>query len=74
MYPPVAEQQALAPATPAQKAAKAAKMIGYLGKTHDKVDALIRTAQAEGVDAVRIEIVRIFIYIPSLLSSLTSRL
>jgi transcription initiation factor TFIIH subunit 1 len=57
MYPPVTEQQALAPATPAQKAAKAAKMIGYLGKTHEKVDALIRTAQVEGIDAARVKIV-----------------
>jgi transcription initiation factor TFIIH subunit 1 len=60
MYPPAAEQQALAPATPSQKAAKAAKMIGYLGKTPEKVDALIRTAQVEGIDATKVEIVRAF--------------
>lgn len=58
MYPPVAEQQVLAPATPAQKAAKAAKMIGYLGKTHEKVNALVRTAHIEGVATARVEIVR----------------
>lgn len=57
MYPPVAEQQILAPLTPAQKAAKAAKMIGYLVKTHEKVDALVRSAQLEGFDATRVEIV-----------------
>jgi transcription initiation factor TFIIH subunit 1 len=58
MYPPVAEQQVLAPATPAQKAAKAAKMIGYLAKTHEKVDALVRTAHLDGFDSTRVEIVR----------------
>ncbi|KIM91917.1 hypothetical protein PILCRDRAFT_57232 [Piloderma croceum F 1598] len=65
MYPPAADHQVLAPATPAQKAAKAAKMIGYLGKTHEKVDALIRTAQVEAVDAAKVEIVRAvcFVYI-----------
>ena len=55
MYPPAAE--VLAPATPAQKAAKAAKMIGYLGKTPEKVNALVKAAQAEGIDAARVEIV-----------------
>jgi len=57
MYPPVAEQ-VLASATPAQKAAKAAKMIGYLSKTHEKVDALVRTAHVEGVETARVETVR----------------
>jgi transcription initiation factor TFIIH subunit 1 len=60
MYPPVAEIPILAPSSPAQKVAKASKMIGYLGKTHEKVDALIRTAQVDGVDAARVEIVRGF--------------
>lgn len=55
MYPPAAE--VLAPATPAQKAAKAAKMVGYLGKTPEKVNALVKAAQAEGIDAARVEIV-----------------
>jgi transcription initiation factor TFIIH subunit 1 len=44
-------------ATPAQKAAKAAKMISYIAKTQEKVDALIRTAQREGVDPTAVEIV-----------------
>ena len=44
--------------TPAQKAAKATKMIGYLSKTHEKVEALVRAAQQQGLDANRIEIVR----------------
>lgn len=56
--PPPAEPQSLAVATPAQKATKAAKMIGYLTKTHEKVDALIRAAHVEGVDPKRVEIVR----------------
>ena len=55
--PPPAEPQTLAVATPAQKATKAAKMIGYLAKTHEKVDALIRAAHVEGVDPKRVEIV-----------------
>jgi transcription initiation factor TFIIH subunit 1 len=60
MYPPVAEQQGLAQATAAQKIAKGAKMVGYLGKTHEKVDALIQTARVEGLDASRVEIVMSF--------------
>ncbi|KAH7929824.1 hypothetical protein BV22DRAFT_1056017 [Leucogyrophana mollusca] len=55
IYPPSTEQQTVATATPAQKAAKAAKMAGYLSKTHEKVDALVRAAQHEGVDANRVE-------------------
>ena len=58
IYPPVTEGQILSTASPAQKAAKAAKMIGYLGKTHEKVDALIVAARREGVDPGRIQVVR----------------
>jgi transcription initiation factor TFIIH subunit 1 len=61
MYPPATEQPFLAQATPAQKVAKAAKMVGYLGKTPEKVNALIQAAQAEGVDGSRVEIVRILL-------------
>ncbi|EGO25262.1 hypothetical protein SERLADRAFT_465142 [Serpula lacrymans var. lacrymans S7.9] len=56
IYPPSTETQTIAPATPAQKATKAAKMAGYLGKTHEKVDALVRTAQVEGVDSIRVQV------------------
>jgi len=56
MYPPAAEQQILSQATPTQKAAKAAKMAGYLGKTHEKVNALVLQAQVEGFDASRVQI------------------
>ncbi|KAI0733145.1 hypothetical protein C8Q72DRAFT_773128 [Fomitopsis betulina] len=56
IYPPVTEGQILSAASPAQKAAKAAKMIGYLGKTHEKVDALIIAARKDGVDPGRIQL------------------
>lgn len=42
--------------TPAQRATKAAKMIGYLSKTHEKVAALKQTAQQHGVDPSRVEV------------------
>ncbi|KAF7977747.1 hypothetical protein HWV62_2832 [Athelia sp. TMB] len=48
-------------ATPAQRdkaaaTATAAKMAGYLGKTPEKVAALVRAAPAEGVAAERVEV------------------
>ncbi|KAF9233320.1 hypothetical protein BU15DRAFT_54043 [Melanogaster broomeanus] len=42
--------------TPAQRLAKAGKMAGYLGKTHEKVDALVRAAGVEGVDGTRVAV------------------
>jgi len=59
MYPPPTELQTLAVSTAAQRTAKAAKMIGYISKTHEKVEALIRTAQQHGIDAIRVETVRL---------------
>ncbi len=56
-YPPPTDVQTVVAATPAQRAAKAAKMIGYLSRTREKVDAIIRTAQAGGFDPNRIEVV-----------------
>ncbi|KAJ6594100.1 hypothetical protein B0H19DRAFT_1093796 [Mycena capillaripes] len=56
MYPPAAEVQVVAIATPAQRAAKAAKMIGYLSKTQEKVDALVYMGPQHQVDPARIEI------------------
>ncbi|KAJ6499050.1 hypothetical protein C8R45DRAFT_980909 [Mycena sanguinolenta] len=56
MYPPAAEVQVVAVATPAQRAAKAAKMIGYLSKTQEKVDALVYMGPQHNVDPARIEI------------------
>jgi transcription initiation factor TFIIH subunit 1 len=44
--------------TPAQKAAKAAKMIGYLEKTGEKVDSIVQSAVEEGVDANAVQTVR----------------
>ena len=59
IYPPSNESQALSVATPAQKAAKAAKMAGYLGKTHEKVEALVSAARQEGADYARVQVVSI---------------
>jgi len=55
IYPPLSDLQSANPPTSAQKAAKAAKMAGYLAKTHEKVDALVRAAHAEGVDPSRVQ-------------------
>lgn len=43
--------------TQQQKAAKAAKMAGYLARTREKVDALARAAAQEGVEPARVEVV-----------------
>lgn len=51
------ELQSLATATAVQRTAKAAKMIGYISKIHEKVEALIRTAHQHGIDATRVETV-----------------
>lgn len=50
------ELQTAATATPAQRAAKAVKMIGYLSKTPEKVQALVETAKASGLDGARVEV------------------
>ncbi|KAG6837512.1 hypothetical protein H0H93_008437 [Arthromyces matolae] len=55
MYPPPTDVQTVNSATPAQRATKAAKMIGYLAKTREKVDALVNIAKAHGVDSARVE-------------------
>ncbi|TBU56387.1 hypothetical protein BD310DRAFT_882716 [Dichomitus squalens] len=56
IYPPANEFQQLSVATPAQKTAKALKMIAYLSKTHEKVEALVAEAQREQVDPNRIRV------------------
>ncbi|KAJ7287846.1 hypothetical protein C8J57DRAFT_1285066 [Mycena rebaudengoi] len=56
MYPPIVEAQVVNVATPAQRATKAAKMIGYLHKTQEKVDALVYMGPQHNVDPARIEI------------------
>ncbi|KAJ7072140.1 hypothetical protein C8F01DRAFT_1102708 [Mycena amicta] len=56
MYPPAAELQVVAVPTRQQRAAKAAKMIGYLCKTQGKVDGLVYMGPQHNVDPTRIEI------------------
>ena len=59
IYPPPSDLQIVSTTTPAQKAAKAAKMIGYLEKTHEKVNAIVRASSQEGADAVRVKTVKL---------------
>lgn len=59
-HPPANESQTLSVVTPAQKAAKAAKMVSYLSKTHEKVEALVGVAHREGVDPARVQVVSRF--------------
>jgi transcription initiation factor TFIIH subunit 1 len=56
-YPPPAELQTVPTTTPAQRATKAAKMIGYISKTHEKVQAIVQVAQQHGIDPARVETV-----------------
>ena len=57
IYPPSSDSQTASAATPAQKAAKAAKMIGYLEQTNEKVNALAHAASISGVDPSKIRTV-----------------
>ncbi|KAG6867827.1 hypothetical protein C0993_010586 [Termitomyces sp. T159_Od127] len=54
MYPPPMDVQTVNTATPAQRAAKAAKMIAYIVKTREKVEALVNVARTHGVDPTRV--------------------
>lgn len=64
IYPsPVDSQSISSIATPAQRASKAAKMVGYLSKTPEKVEALVRMAQQHGVNGSKVETVKISLYI-----------
>jgi len=54
MYPSV-EIQSHSTSTPAQRTAKAAKMAGYLGKTPERVMALVQAAREEGIDGKVVE-------------------
>jgi len=56
-YPLAVETHSLV-ATPAQRAAKAAKMIGYISKTAEKVQALVHVAQYSGIDPTHVKNVR----------------
>ena len=59
-FPPPSEIQTI-PSTPQQRAAKAHKMIEYISKTRDKVNALVQAAQRHGIDPSRVEIVSVFV-------------
>jgi transcription initiation factor TFIIH subunit 1 len=61
LYPPPTTTSSSA--TPSQNAAKAAKMAGYLSKTREKVEALVRAGQLEGVEPERVEVVSLFIFL-----------
>lgn len=56
-YPQAGDIPAVASATPAQRATKAAKMISYISKTPEKVHALVQVAQQHGIDPTRVEAV-----------------
>ncbi|KAF9263313.1 hypothetical protein L218DRAFT_959330 [Marasmius fiardii PR-910] len=53
-YPSLNDSQTLSLVTPAQRAAKAAKMIGYLSKTREKVDAIVQAAQQQDIHPQRV--------------------
>lgn len=60
IYPP--PSQASLPLTETlknQRAAKAAKMAGYLASTHEKVEAIVKAAPREKVDPRRVELVSV---------------
>lgn len=57
IYPPPTDFPTASALNPAQKAAKAAKMIGYLERTHEKVEALKQGAHSLGLDAGKIHTV-----------------
>jgi len=64
IYPsPVDSQSISSIATPAQRALKAAKMVGYLSRTPEKVEALVRMAQQHGVNGSKVETVKTSLYI-----------
>lgn len=53
------DHSASAKGTPAQKAAKAQKMISYLQKTQDRVDLVLKEAKRARQDVERISFVRL---------------
>jgi len=55
IHPPLVDLPVVTLPTPAQRAAKATKMIAYLAKTREKVEPLVKIAQQHGVDPSRIE-------------------
>ncbi|PPQ99447.1 hypothetical protein CVT24_005254 [Panaeolus cyanescens] len=55
VYPPLGDLQVASQATPAQRAAKAARMIGYISATPEKVQKLIRAGEMHGCPPKKIE-------------------
>ncbi|TFK73910.1 hypothetical protein BDN72DRAFT_813870 [Pluteus cervinus] len=55
IHPPPVDLPTVAIPTPAQRTAKAIKMISYLSKTPEKIAALVKVAQQHNVDPLRIE-------------------
>jgi transcription initiation factor TFIIH subunit 1 len=56
--PPTADgPTTLTLSTPAQRATKAAKMVEFLAKTYEKVEGLKLTAQQQGIDPARVQVV-----------------
>lgn len=55
--PPQESGSTLSTLTPAQREAKMIKMIGYIARTHEKVGAVILTAQHAGVELKVVETV-----------------
>lgn len=54
-YPSPVETQVSSSVTPAQRATKAAKMIGFISKTAEKVQALVDVAQYSGIDPILVK-------------------
>ena len=60
IYPPPSHSSLpLTETLKGQRAAKAAKMAGYLASTQEKVDAIVKAAQYEKVDPRRVELVSV---------------
>ena len=66
VYPSATEPQSSS-TTPAQRAAKASKMIGYVSQTAEKVSILKKTAEQNGIDTKHIETVTAGVISPLLI-------
>lgn len=56
--PPPPEQGILSASSPEQRQARAEKMVGYLGKTQEKVNVIVQKARSAGVDGNKVIQVR----------------
>ncbi|KIO32239.1 hypothetical protein M407DRAFT_215073 [Tulasnella calospora MUT 4182] len=52
--PPPPEQGILSASSPEQRQARAEKMVGYLGKTQEKVNVIVQKARSAGVDGNKV--------------------